>query len=159
MAAAIGPIISGIASLAGAAISASAMSAQADAEEQMAKYNADRQREEAAWAQSKGALESEQRRKEGERAASKARAAMAQGGAALGTGTPLMLETEFASETAFRQNVEMANATKTQRDFMNKANIIEYEGKIRADASRSQASASLLSGFAGAAKGFAGAFG
>ena len=44
-AAAIGPIISGIASLAGAAISASAMNKQASAEEQMAKWNADRQRE------------------------------------------------------------------------------------------------------------------
>ena len=156
-AAAIGPIISGIASIAGAAMSASAMNQQAQAQEEMAAWNAARQREEAAWAQSKGALEAGQREKEGRLKSAEARAAQAQGGLDTTTGSPLLLQQEFASETMWRSNVEMANATKTQRDFMNKAAITEYEGKIKADASRSQAGASLLSGFAGAIKGFGGA--
>lgn len=134
------------------------MNAQADAEEQMANWNAARQREEAAWAQSRGALEARNKEKEGEKQAAKARAAMAQGGLATDTGTPLLLEQEFASETAWRSNVEMANATKSQRDLMNKASATEYEGKLRADASRTQAKASLLSGFASAAGGIGKAF-
>lgn len=157
-AAAIGPIISGVASLAGAAMTASAMNSQAAAEEQMAKWNADRMREEAAWAQSKGALDAYEREKQGRIKAAEARATMAQGGAALDTGTPLLLEQTFAIETMFRSDVEMANATKTQRDYLNKAAAIEYEGKIKADASRAQGRAALLSGVAGAIKGIGGAF-
>lgn len=157
MAAAIGPIVSGIASVAGAAMSASAMNQQANAEEQMSRWNADRYREEAAWAQSKGAQDSREREKQGAKAAAKARAAIAQGGAATDTGTPLLLEQTFASETAYRANVEMANATKRQRDFLNKAEAELYEGKIKAESSRTQGRAALLSGFAGAVKGIGGA--
>lgn len=158
-----GPLISGVASIAGAAASASAMNSQAKAEEQMAAWNAARYREEAAWAQGKGALDAAAREKEGAKRAATARAAMAQGGVATDTGTPLLLQETFASETAYRSNVEMANAQKQQRNLENKANITEYEGKIRADASRAQGRAALLSGFAGAAggigKAFAGGFG
>lgn len=140
-------------------VTASAMNAQADAQEQMAAWNAARQREEAAWAQSKGALEAAQKEKEGARLAAKARAAQAQGGLSTTEGSPLLLQQEFAAETAWRSNIEMANATKTQRDFLNKAAITEYEGKIRAQASRAQASASLISGIGGAFKGLASGFG
>jgi hypothetical protein len=153
-----GPIISGIASMAGAAASASAMNAQADGEEKVAKWNADRMREEAAWAQGKGAVDARMREKEGSKQAAKARATMAQGGSAIDTGTPLLLEQEFASETAYRSNVEMANAIKQQRTLENKAAGIEYEGKIKADASRASGRAALLGGFAGAVKGIGGAF-
>ena len=152
-AAAIGPLISGLASIAGAMISASAMNDQANAEQEMANWNAARQREAAALEQSKGAVEAAEREKQGKRQAAMARATMAQGGAALDTGTPLLLEQEFASETAWKSNMAMANATIAQRNLLNKASATEYEGKIRADASRAQASASLLSGFAGAVKG------
>ena len=158
-AAAIGPIVSGIASLAGAMASASAMNAQADAEEEMAAYNAARQREEAAWAQSKGALESSSKEKEGERRAAQMRATQAQGGAATDTGTTLLLEQSFAAETQWQSDVAMANANKESSTLINKSRITEYEGKIRANASRAQAKASLISGLAGAAKGVAGAFG
>ena len=153
-AAAIGPIISGIASLAGAAISASAMNKQASAEEQMAKWNADRQREQAALVQSKGALDAEEESRKGRRQAAMAQAAFAQGGAATDTGTPLLLEQDFASETQWRSNMAMTNATIEQRNLLNKAAAQEYEGQIRAQASRSQATASLLGGFAGAVKSF-----
>lgn len=157
-AAAAGPIISGVASLAGAAMSSSAMNSQASAEESMSRWNAQRMREEAAWAQSKGALDAAEREKQGRQQASKARATMAQSGAAIDTGTPLLLEQNFASETAFRSNVEMANATKTQRDYLNKAAATEYEGSIKANASRTSAKAALLGGFAGAVKGIGGTF-
>lgn len=157
MAAAIAPMISGVASLAGAAASAGASNRQANAEEAMSQWNAARMREEAAWAQSKGALDAAEREKQGRQQASKARAAMAQSGAVLDTGTPLLLEQKFATETEFRSDVEMANATKTQRDYENRAAITLYEGKIRADASRAQGKAALLSGVAGAVKGFGGA--
>ena len=153
-AAAIGPLISGIASLAGAAMSASAMSSQADAEQQMAKWNADRQREQAALTQSKGALESDEESRKGRRQAATARAAFAQSGAATDTGTPLLLEQEFASETQWRANMAMTNATIEQRNLLNKAAAQEYEGQIKANASRATGTAQLLSGFAGAIKGF-----
>lgn len=157
-AAAIGPIVSGVASLAGAAVSASAMNSQANAEESMSRWNAQRMREESAWAQSRGALDAAEREKQGRQQASKARAALAQSGVAIDTGTPLLLEQNFASETAFRSDVEMANATKTQRDYLNKASSIEYEGAIKAQSSRTQAKAALLGGIAGAVKGVGGAF-
>jgi hypothetical protein len=158
-AAAIGPMISGVASIAGAAASSSAMNRQAAAEEQISAWNAARYREEASWAQSKGALDAAEREKQGRIKASEARAAMAQGGAAIDTGTPLLLEQSFASETAWRSDMEMANATKTQRDFENKAAITLYEGKIKADASRQQAKAALLSGVAGGASSMIKGFG
>ena len=153
-AAAIGPIVSGIASIAGAAMSASAMNSQAQAEQAMAKWNADRQREQAALAQAKGALEAQEAETKGKREAGIARAAFAQSGAATDTGTPLLLEQEFASETQWRSNVQMANATIEQKNLLNKAAATEYEGTIRANASRSQASAELLKGFAGAVSSF-----
>ncbi len=158
-AAAIGPIISGIASLAGAAVSASAMNSQADAEEQIAAYNAEQQRREAAWAQARGAQEAGQREKEGERKSATARAAQAQGGVATTEGSPLLLQQEFAVETMFSSNVAMANATKEQRTLEDKAKITLYEGQVRANASRAQATAGLISGVAGAVKGIGGAFG
>src|SRR5690606_9766810 len=158
-AAAIGPVISGIASLAGAIVSASAMSAQAAQEEELARWNADRQREEAAWAQAKGAADAAIREKEYKRAASKAKAVLAQSGASTTEGTPLLVQQEFAAEKMFASNIEMANATKQQRDMLNRAAATEWEGRIRADAARANATASLISGVAGAFRGIAGAFG
>ncbi len=152
------PLISGVASVAGAAASASGKNKQADAEEAMSKWNADRMREEAAWAQSKGSQDAQEREKQGRQKASEARAVIAQSGGVLDTGTPLLLEQKFASETAYRSDVEMANATKQQRDYINKANVGEYEGKIRAEASRTEARAAMLGGVAGAVKGIGGAF-
>jgi hypothetical protein len=152
MLAAIGPLISGIASIGGAVISAGAMGAQADAEEAMAKWNADRQREQAALAQSKGAIEAAEKEKQGRRQAAVARATFAQSGAQTDTGTPLLLEQEFASETAWKSNLAVANATIEQRNLLNKANAQEYEGSVRANASRASGTAALLSGFAGGAK-------
>lgn len=155
-AAAIGGIVSGIASLAAASAQSSALEEQADAEEKISRYNADRKREEASYAQAKGAQESEQKEKEGRRQAAIARAARAQGGIATDSGTSLLLESEFAAETEYSVDVAMANAQREQRDFENSAKITEYEGTVRANASRAKAGAARLSGFAGAVKGIGG---
>jgi hypothetical protein len=152
----IGPLISGLASVAGGLISMSAANSQANAEEAMAASNAARQREQAALAQSKGAADAAETERKGRRQAALARATMAQGGAATDTGTPLLLEQEFASETAWRANMQMANAKNEQSNLMNKAAAQEFEGQIRANASRASGTAALLSGFAGAAKSLGG---
>lgn len=159
MMAAIGPIVSGIASLAGAMVSASAMQDQAQAERDQAAYNAQRDREKASLAQAKGAQESRAREREGESAAAKHRAVVAQGGASTTEATPLLMQQEFATDTFYNSNVAMFNARTEQADLRNKASITEYEGEIRARGSEAKATASLISGFAGAAKGIAGAFG
>ena len=151
-AAMIGPLISGIASIAGAVMSASAQSAQADQQEQVVAWNAARDREQAAIAQSKGAVDSYNQQRKGEQAAAQARAGMAQGGADTTEGTPLLLAQKFASETKWRENLAMADAQNQQHNLENKASAEEYQGQVSANASRSSASASLLSGFAGGIK-------
>ena len=158
-AAAIGPIVSGIASLAGAMVSASAMSAQADQEEAISQWNAQRQREKASLAQAKGAQEARQRQEQGDQAAAKYRAVVAQGGASTTEGTPLLMQQEFATDTFYNSNVAMFNAKTEQSDLNTKATVTEWEGKVRADGTRAKATASLIGGFAGAAKGIASAFG
>ena len=158
-AAAIGPIIGAVASLAGSIVSASAMSAQAQQEEQIAQWNAQRQREKASLAQAKGAQEARLRQEQGEQAAAKHRAVVAQGGASTTEGTPLLMQQEFASDTFYNSNVAMFNAKSEQSDLNNKANVTEWEGKVKAQGTRAQATAALISGFAGAAKGVASAFG
>ena len=155
----IGPLISGLASIAGGLISMSAANSQANAEESIARWNADRQREQAALAQSKGAADAAETQRKGERQAALARATLAQGGAAIDTGTPLLLEQEFASETAWRSNLQIANAKNEQANLLNKASAQEFEGQVRANASRASGTAALLSGFAGAAKSLGGSGG
>ena len=157
-AALIGPLISGLASIGGAILSASAQSQQADQQEQIAQWNAQRDREQAAWAQSKGAVDSYQKTREGEMQSAKARASQAEGGASTSEGSPLLLQQKFASETQWRANLAMADATNQQRNLENKASAEEYQGQVSANASRSSASASLLSGFAGGIKSIGGAF-
>lgn len=158
-AAAIGPIISGIASLAGAAISFAASSSQASAEEEIAAQNAAELRKKAAWEQSRGAAESHAKSREYDTKVATARAAMAQGGISTTEGTPLLLQQQFASDKWYDTSIIMANARNQQRTDMAKADIVAYEGQMRANATRSQGMAGLLSGFASGIKSFGGAFG
>jgi hypothetical protein len=153
-AAALAPIISGVASIAAAGVQASALNQAADDEERIAQFNADREKEQAAYAQSAGALESRKRKEEAEKAAARARAARAQGGVATDTGSALLLEQDFASESSFNQRVAMYNAERQKSEHLNEAKIGLFEGQVRANAKRSQAGAAMLSGFAGAVKGF-----
>lgn len=147
-AAALGPLISGLASIGGALVSASAMNAQANSETEIATFNANEQRKAAGLAQSRGAIESEKRDKEGQRQAAIARATMAQGGAATDTGTSLLLEQEFAAQKDYNKNIAMFNAKTEQANLLNKAAATEFEGQIRSNASRASGTAALLTGFA-----------
>lgn len=159
MAAAIGPIISGIASLAGAMISARAQMQQAEMQEQIAETNAINEERKAALAQSKGAIASAQKGKEYDRAAAQARAVMAQSGVSTTEGTPLLQQEDFAAQKFWDTNIVMTDAIIEQSDRQGKADITRFEGAMQAQASRAQATASLISGAAGAIKGIAGAFG
>lgn len=136
-----------------------AASSQASAEQEIAARNADELRKKAAWEQSAGANESFIKSREYDTKAATARAAMAQGGVSTTEGSPLLLQQEFASDKWFNTSVIMANARNQQRTDMAKADIALYEGQMRANATRSQGMAGLLSGFGGAVKAFAGAAG
>jgi hypothetical protein len=159
MAAAIGPIIGAVASLAGAMISARAMQQQADAQEEIAEANARAEERKAALAQAKGALESSKKGKEYDRAAALNRAITAQSGVSTTEGTPLLQQEDFAAQKFWDTSLVMTDAIIEQRDRQDKANISRYEGAVQAQASRAQATASLISGAAGAVKSVAGAFG
>lgn len=135
------------------------MSAQANSEQEIAAYNAQRQREKASLAQAKGAQESRIRQEEGDRQAALHRAVVAQGGGSTTDGTPLLMQQEFAKDTFFNSEVAMFNAKSEQSDLKNRANITEYEGAMQAAGTRAKATGSLISGFAGAAQGFAKGFG
>jgi len=159
MAAAIGPIIGAVASLAGAMISARAQMQQAEAQEKIAEVNAINEERKAALAQSKGAISSDQKGKEYDRAAAQARAVQAQSGVSTTEGTPLLQQEDFAAQKFWDTNIVMTDAIIEQRDRQSKADITRYEGAMQAQASRAQATASLIGGAAGAVKGIAGAFG
>jgi mannitol-specific phosphotransferase system IIBC component len=159
MAAAIGPIIGAIGSIAGAMISAAAMQQQADQQEEIAEANARQEERKAALAQAKGALESSKKSKEYDKASALNRAITASSGFSTTEGTPLLQQEDFAAQKFFDTNLVMADATIEQRDRQDNANITRYEGAMKAQASRAQASASLISGVAGGLKGIAGAFG
>lgn len=155
----VGAVISGVASIAAASAQASALNRQADAEEKIANWNAQRDREQAAYAQSSGAQEAAQRKEEADKAAAKARAARAQGGVATDTGSSLLLEEAFASESSYQQRIAMYNANREKKEYLNKANIGIYEGRVRAQAKRDQARAAMIGGFGSAVSSIGGAFG
>jgi multidrug efflux pump subunit AcrA (membrane-fusion protein) len=142
-------IIAGVAGLAGSVMQAQALNRQAEAQENIAEYNAARQEEQAAREQAAGQLRADLRRREADRTAATARAAMAQGGADTTQGSPLLLDQEIFKEGEFNANVEIANAQNEQRRLENQAKVERYEGQVRADASRSKAQASLISGIGG----------
>lgn len=158
-AAAIGPIIGAVASIAGAAVSASAMQAQADREEQIANYNAEMDRRKAALAQSQGALEASKTAKKYDQAAAMNRAIFAEANISTTEGTPLLQQQQFAAQKMWDTNIQMADATIKQRDLLDQATITQWEGQEKAKSTRTMAGATLLSGFAGAVKSIGGAFG
>jgi hypothetical protein len=117
--------------------------AQAD----IAEWNAARAREQARREKAVGFVEAQIERREGERLTGKQRALLAEGGAALGEGTPLLIQQETAAETDFRARVRMANASSTAQTLENRARAGIFEGKLQQQAATIGAGASLLSGF------------
>lgn len=158
-AAMLGPVIGAVSSIASAGIGMMAASSQASAEESIAAANAAELRKKAAWEQSKGSAESYAKSREYDKKLATARAAQAQGGVSTTEGSPLLLQQQYAADKWYDTSIIMANARNQQRTDMAKADITEFEGKIRANATRSQGMAGLLSGFGGAVKSMAGAFG
>lgn len=142
--------ISAVIGLVGSFAQASAMNAQAKAQEQIAEFNARQMEIEASRRQAEGQLRGALERKEAEALSGRARAAFAQIGVDTSQGTPLLLEQELASEGAFRQNLEIASAQNEQRSLNESAKGERFEGKIRAMASRAQARASILGGIGSA---------
>lgn len=157
MFAAIGPIVSGIASIAGAMVASSAASSQADAERQVAEANAREMEKQAAVEQSKGALESQRVADQVKAEQAKTKAAMAQGGFDVYSGTPSLLNGKLKSLGDYEMNIRMFNAQNAQRKLMAEADIQRYQGEVKAQALEGQSVASLLGGIPGAIKGFGGA--
>lgn len=158
-AAAIGPIISGVASIAGALVSASAMQAQAQAQEEQAKWNADRQREEAARERAAATARSAQEQDKADKLKGKAVAAMAQTGSITTEGAPLLLTQNIEQTGWYNSQVALTEGQAKAKTLDDKASAEEYEGQIKAMGSRAQATGQLLSGFGAFAKGVGASFG
>lgn len=142
--------ISAVVGLVGSFAQASAMNAQAKAQEQIAEFNARQMEIEASRRQAEGQLRGELERKEAQSLSGRARAAFAQIGVDTSVGSPLLLEQELAAEGMFRSNLEIASAQNEQRSLNENAKGERFEGKIRAMASRAQARASILGGIGSA---------
>jgi hypothetical protein len=143
-------LISAVAGLAGSLAQASALNAQAKAQEQIAEFNAAQQRIEANRRQAEGAARAFQEERNAQSLAGKARAAFAQIGVDTTQGSPLLLEQDLTKEGAYRSNIAVSDAANEQRNLQEAAKATIYEGKIRAMASRSQAAASILGGIGSA---------
>lgn len=146
-------MVSAVGSVAGAAMTASAANAQASSEEAIANWNADRQREKANQARGEAGVQSYRVAREVQQNAARARAGMY--GLATDRGSPSMVGNFFALEE-FEKTQDQWYKGETQfADLKNKEAVTRWEGKVRADNTRSQGRASLLSGIAGAVGGLA----
>jgi hypothetical protein len=143
-------LVSAVVGLAGSFMQASAMNAQAKAQEQIAEFNAKQKEVEASRRQAEGQLRGQLEEKEAQSLSARARAGFAQIGVDTTQGSPLLLEQELAAEGQFRKNLEIASAQNEQRSLQEGAKADRFEGKIRAMASRAQAKASLLGGIGSA---------
>lgn len=141
-----GMLISAVVGLVGSMAQASAMNAQADAQEKIAEFNAKQQQIEGNRRQAEGALRGEMEQKEAQSLAGRARAGFAQAGVDTSSGSPLLLEQDLIGEGVFRQMAAVSEGANQQRSLHESAKGEIFEGKVRAMASRAQARASMLSG-------------
>lgn len=145
-----GMLISAVVGLVGSFAQASALNAQADAQEQIAEFNARQQEIEAGRRAGEAAIRGEQERNEAQSLSARARAGFAQMGVDTTQGSPLLLDMELIQEGAYRQNIAVSEGLNEERSLRESAKGERYEGKIRAMASRSQAKASILGGIGSA---------
>jgi hypothetical protein len=148
-------LISTVVGLVGSMAQASALNAQAKAQEQIAEFNAKQKEIEASRRQAEGVLRGELEKKDAQNLAGRARASFAQMGVDTSTGSPLLLEQDLISEGSFRQNLEIASAQNEQRSLQENAKADRFQGQIAAMSSRAQARASLLGGIGSAFGGLA----
>ena len=158
-AAAIGPAIGAVGAIVGAQAQANAHRQAGNDQRRIAEWNAARQREKSALAQSKGAANARIEREKGEHATGKYRATVAQSGGSTTESTPLLMQQIFAQEVSYNSRVAMFNAKTEQADRENEAKKNIYEGEMRARSEEAKANAALLKGYAGAASSLAGMFG
>ena len=149
---AVAGILTAVTSLVGSFVQFSAMSAQADAQQKIAEFNARQDEIEASRRQAEGVLRGQLEQKDAQSLAARVRAGEAQMGVDTTSGTPLLLEQQLGAEGEFRKNLAIAEAQNQQRSLQEEAKATRYEGQIQAAASRSQGMASLLSGFGSAFK-------
>jgi len=142
--------ISAVAGLAGSVMQASALNAQAEAQEKIAQFNAHQKNIEANRRQAEGVLQGQLEEREAQSLAGRARAAFAQIGVDTSSGSPLLLEQDIIKEGKFRSGIAVASARNEGRSLKESGKADVYEGKVRAAASRSQARASLLGGIGNA---------
>lgn len=138
--------LSAVVGLVGSFAQASAMNAQAKAQEQIAEFNAKQQEIEANRRQAEGVLRGQLEERDSQSLAAKAKAGFAESGVDTTSGTPLLLEQDLIKEGKFRSGIEVASALNEQRSLQEEAKSTRYEGQIRAMASRAQARASLIGG-------------
>jgi len=143
-------IISVVSALAGSFVQYSAMQAQADQQEAIARYNQNEKNIQANREQAAGMARAELETRKAQRVAGRAKASLAESGGDTTSGSPLLLEQDILKEGAYRGSIEIADAQNKERTLREQGKVDLYEGKMRANASRSQASASLLSGFGNA---------
>lgn len=148
-------LVSVVAGLAGSFAQASALNAQAKAQEQIAEFNAKQKEIEASRRQAEGVLRGELEKKDAQNLSGRARAAFAQMGVDTSSGSPLLLEQDLISEGEFRSGLEIASSQNEQRSLNENAKADRYQGKIAAMSSRAQAKASLLGGIGSAFGGLA----
>lgn len=148
MMAAIGGIVSGVASMAGAAASASAQRQEAENMRKAGEYNEREHRFNAAIRQAQGAGKSEEEGIKGRQALARQRAGMAQSGLATDTGTPALLARDTTARTKFNQSVAMFEALSEQRAENARADLARWKGEAEATALENRAQATLLSGAA-----------
>ena len=157
-AAMIGPIISGIAGLAGAMVSASAARDQADAERAVSAANAEELRKKASREQAIGAQESQRVADKVRQQSALTRASEAQAGLSTSEGTPLLLQGILAQKGWYEGQVAMTNAEDKQRTDLARGDIERFQGEVKASSLEKSANAGLLGGFASLAKGVGTAF-
>ena len=154
-----GAMLGAVGSVVGGIGQSNAYKQEAEDQRNIAAWNAARQREKAALAQSKGAANARIEREKGEQAVGKYRATVAQSGGSTTQSAPLLMQQVYAQEISYNSKVAMFNAKTEQADRNNEAKKQLYEGEMRARAAEAKADAALLQGFTGAVSSLGGAFG
>ena len=147
--------ISAVVGLAGSFAQASALNAQAKAQESIANFNAKQQEIKANQVRGESALKGELQMKEVKAQEAKARAGLAQSGVDTTSGTPSLLRDDLITTGKFQQFITNYQGEDQARSYNESAKATRYEGQVRAMASRAQAQSSIFGGIGSAFKSLA----
>jgi hypothetical protein len=135
-----------VAGLAGSFIQSQSLKQQAKAQLMIGEANAREKEAQGNREQAAGQMRAQLERREAESVASKARAGFGASGIDASSSTALLLDSDIIKEGEFRANIEIADAANRRRSLNESAKADRFESKVRAASSRSQATASLISG-------------